>query len=100
LYVADTWNNRVRKIDLKTGVISYVAGTGEKSFSGDGGSATAAQCGGIYCIALDKPGKQLSLADLDNRRIRKVDLTTGVITTVAGNGQKGVPDDGADATTA
>jgi sugar lactone lactonase YvrE len=100
VFLADTWNNRVRKIDLKTGIITNVAGTGEKGFSGDGGSAFAAECGGIYCIALDKSGKQLYLADLDNRRIRKVDLTTGVITTVAGNGQKGVPQDGADAATA
>jgi sugar lactone lactonase YvrE len=100
VYLADTWNNRVRKIDLATGVIANVAGTGEKGFSGDGGSAVAAQCGGIYCIALDKAGKQLYLADLDNRRIRKVDLATGVITTVAGNGEKGVPQDGADAASA
>lgn len=100
LYIADTWNHRVRKIDRKTGVITNVAGTGEKGFAGDGGSATEALCSGIYCIAIDSAGKQLYLADLDNRRIRKVDLSTGVITTVAGNGTRGVPEDGADAVNA
>jgi hypothetical protein len=99
IYVADTWNNRVRKIDLKTGLISNVAGTGAKGFSGDGGPAVAAQCGGIYHAALDPAGKNLYLADLDNRRVRKVDLTTGIITTVAGNGERGVPADGANAST-
>lgn len=97
MYVADTWNHRVRKIDLKTGLITNVAGTDEKGFSGDGGSATAAQTGDIYCVALGPDGKQLYVADLGNKRIRKVDLTTGVITTVAGNGRQGVPQDGADA---
>lgn len=97
VYVADTWNNRVRAIDLKTGQIANVAGNGEKGFTGDGGDAAAAQCGGIYHASLDPAGKNLYLADLDNRRIRKVNLATGIITTVAGNGTKGVPQDGADA---
>jgi DNA-binding beta-propeller fold protein YncE len=97
VYVADTWNNCVRKIDAKTQVITTVAGTGEKGFSGDGGPATQAQCGGIYCLAFDSRYERLYLADLDNRRIRVVDLKTGIINTVAGNGQRGVPEDGADA---
>jgi sugar lactone lactonase YvrE len=97
VYVADTWNNRVRKIDARTGMISTVAGTGQKGFSGDGGPATKARFGGIYCVALGGAGKRLYLADLDNRRIRAVDLQTGVVTTVAGNGQRGTPTDGADA---
>jgi DNA-binding beta-propeller fold protein YncE len=97
LLVADTWNNRVRRIDGKTGVISAFAGTGEKGFGGDGGPAAQARFGGVYCAALDPRGKRLYLADLDNRRVRAIDLTTGVVTTVAGNGQKGVPADGAEA---
>jgi sugar lactone lactonase YvrE len=97
VYVADTWNNRVRKIDGRSGVITNIAGTGRKAFSGDGGPATQADFGGIYCIALDETAHTLHLADLDNRRIRRVDLTTGIVTTVAGNGQKGVPADGDDA---
>src|SRR5574341_1433082 len=56
LYVTDTWNNCVRRIELKTGVITTVAGTGEKGFSGDGGPATKAQFGGIYCLAFDAKG--------------------------------------------
>ena len=94
LYVADTWNNRVRKIDGKTGLITPLAGTGRKGFSGDGGDATRAEFGGIYCLALDEPHQRLYLADLDNRRVRLVDLKSGVVKTVAGDGRKGVPKDG------
>jgi DNA-binding beta-propeller fold protein YncE len=96
VYVADTWNNRVRKIDARTGRITTIAGTGQKGFSGDGGPAARAEFGGIYCLALDEEGKTLDLADLDNRRVRRIDLATGTVSTVAGNGQKGVPNDGDD----
>ena len=97
IYVTDTWNNRVRKIDGRSGVITVVAGTGRKGFSGDGGPATEADFGGIYCIALDEGGQTIDLADLDNRRVRRVNLRTGIVATVAGNGNKGVPSDGDDA---
>jgi sugar lactone lactonase YvrE len=97
LYLADTWNNRVRKLDHRTGVITTVIGTGQKGFSGDGGPAVKAQFGGIYCVAFNSGGDRLYLADLDNRRVRAVDLKTGIVSTVAGNGKKGVPADGADA---
>ena len=53
--------------------------------------------GGVYCVAFDPEKKNLFITDLDNRRIRKVDMTTKIVTTVAGNGQKGVPKDGAKA---
>ena len=56
IFVADTWNNRVRKIDARSGRITNVAGTGRKGFSGDGGPATQAEFGGIYCLALDEAG--------------------------------------------
>jgi DNA-binding beta-propeller fold protein YncE len=94
VFVADTWNNCVRRIDTKTGIVAPVAGTGQKGFSGDGGLATKAEFGGIYCASLNPDATKLYLADLDNRRIRVVDLKTGLVTTVAGNGQKGVPADG------
>jgi DNA-binding beta-propeller fold protein YncE len=97
VYVADTWNNRVRAIDPKTGMIRAFAGTGEKGFAGDGGPAAEAKFGGVYCIAFDPRGEQMYLADLDNRRIRAIDMKTGNVRTVAGNGQKGVPEDGAEA---
>jgi DNA-binding beta-propeller fold protein YncE len=95
LYVADTGNNCVRRIDLHTSIVTRVAGTGQKGFGGDGGRAEEAQFGGIYAIAFR--GRVLYVCDLDNRRIRAVDLRTGIVTTVAGNGQKGVPKDGEDA---
>jgi sugar lactone lactonase YvrE len=100
LYLTDTWNNRVRKIDLKTGSIAAFAGTGKKGYEGDGGPAARAHFGGIYCAALNPSGDRLYLADLDNRAIRAVDLKTGIVERVAGNGRKGVPRDGEDARTA
>ncbi len=100
IYVADTNNNKVRKIDAKTGIVSTFAGTAVKGFSGDGGPADKAQFGAIYCATFDFKGEKLYLADLDNRRIRVVDMKSGIVTTVAGNGKKGVPEDGADAVAA
>jgi DNA-binding beta-propeller fold protein YncE len=97
IFVADTMNNRIVKVDNRSGLLTVVAGTGEHGFSGDGGPAVKAKFGNIYCATLDPRGERLYLADLDNRRIRVVDLKTGVVTTVAGNGRKGVPEDGATA---
>ncbi len=95
LLLADTLNNRVRRYDPATGRVTAFAGTGEKGDAGDGGPAAQARFGGIYCVALDPAAKRLYLTDLDNRRIRAVELTSGVVSTVAGNGEKGVPEDGA-----
>ena len=98
LLVSDTQNHRVRKIDTRTGTITTLAGASlEPGFGGDGGPAAEARFSGIYCLAFDRPGTRLFLADLGNRRIRAVDLRTQVVTTVAGNGERGVPADGADA---
>jgi sugar lactone lactonase YvrE len=95
VYIADTWNNRVRRIDQKSGAISAFTGTGQKAYSGDDGPAITADCGGIYCIAFSPDAKTLYLADLDNRRVRAVDMASGIIRLIAGNGQRGVPADGA-----
>jgi hypothetical protein len=95
--VADSFNNRVCKIDGRNGRLTVIAGTGDKGFSGDGGPAVNAKFGNIYCASLDPSRERLYLADLDNRRIRVVDLQSGVVTTVAGNGQKGLPENGAEA---
>jgi sugar lactone lactonase YvrE len=95
LYVADTFNNVVRRIDLRTGIMNRVAGTGEKGFGGDGGPAVNAQFSGVFSIAFHDGA--LYVCDLGNRRIRRVDLQTGVVSTVAGNGEQGVPADGAPA---
>jgi len=92
--IADTWNHRVRRLDLKSGTIAPFAGTGAKGFSGDGGPASAAEFGDVYCLALTADGKTLYVADLDNRRIRAIAMETGVVSTVAGNGERGVPRDG------
>src|SRR5206468_51039 len=95
LYVADTWNNCGRLIALNTRIVTRLAGTGEKGCGGDGGPALQARFGGIYSIAF-RHGI-LYVCDLDNRRVRAVDLKTGIVTTVAGNGEKGVPRDGGEA---
>jgi DNA-binding beta-propeller fold protein YncE len=97
IYVADTENNQVRKIDARTGTVTAFAGTGRKGFSGDKGPAASADLGGVYCIAFNPNGERLYIADLDNRRIRSVDVGTGTIDTVAGNGERGVPPDGSQA---
>jgi len=95
--VSDTWNNRVLRINAKTSAATIIAGTGEKGFNGDGGPANQAKFGNIYCVALDPKSERMYLADLDNRRIRAVDLKTGTVSTIAGNGTKGIPKDGMEA---
>ena len=90
----------MRRIDAKTGKVFPFAGTGRKGFRGDGGPASAAEFGNVYCVAFDASRENIYLADLDNRRVRSVNLKTGIVTTVAGNGEKGVPRDGAEATQA
>jgi DNA-binding beta-propeller fold protein YncE len=97
MYVADTENHVIRRIDLGSGTISTVAGTGERGYSGDGGPALKAQFNGTYGLALDRSGQRLYVADLGNRRVRMVDLKSGTISTVAGTGTQGVPPDGAAA---
>lgn len=97
VYLADTFNQRVLAYDPEQQRITPFAGTGKKGFSGDGGPAIKAELGGIHCLAFDEKFSTMYMADLDNRRIRAVDMRTGVIRTVAGNGQKGVPADGAAA---
>lgn len=97
IYAADTWNNRVRRIDPKAGTIAAFAGTGKKASRGDGGPAIQADLGGIYCVAFSHDFTKLYLTDLDHRKIHFVDMKTGAIHLVAGNGKKGMPKDGADA---
>lgn len=94
IYIADSWNHAIRRIDPGTGTITTVAGTGQPGDSGDGGPATAAQFDFVMCITLNRAGDVLYIADLNNRRIRKLDLKTGLVHPVAGNGRKGVPADG------
>jgi sugar lactone lactonase YvrE len=86
LYIADTGNARIRKMDTN-GIITTVAGKGGYGFSGDGGAAINASFSLPFAVAVDAPGN-LYIADADNNRIRKVD-TNGIITTVAGGGSGG-----------
>jgi sugar lactone lactonase YvrE len=98
-YIADYYNNRIRKITAATGVISTVAGNGTAGYSGDGGAATSAEINGPGSVAVDSAGN-IYIADLNNNRIRKVTASTGIISTVAGNGTKGYTGDGGAATSA
>ena len=83
VYITDGGNHRIRKITRSNGTISTVVGTGSAGFSGDGGQATSAQLNAPSNIALDSVG-DLFVLDKDNERVRKVDVSTGIITTVAG----------------
>ncbi len=97
IYIADQNNNAIRKIN-SSGIITTVAGTGIASYSGDGGPATAANLNKPYAVDLDAAGN-LYIADTYNQRIRKIS-TTGIITTIAGNGTAGYTGDGGPATAA
>lgn len=85
LYVADQSNNRIRMIDLGTGVITTVAGTGTATFNGDGRHATEAALAGPSGLTIGTDGR-LYIADTFNGRIRAVDPATGMIETVVGDG--------------
>ncbi|MDA0745380.1 MAG: FG-GAP-like repeat-containing protein [bacterium] len=98
-YIADAFNNRIRRVDAQTGLITTVAGTGSAGFSGDGGPATEAQLSTPQSVAVDANGN-LYIADSGNRRIRRVDAATGTITTIAGTGILGFSGDGGPATDA
>jgi sugar lactone lactonase YvrE len=88
IYIADTGNQRVRKVSATNGRIYTIAGNGTAGFSGDEGPATAAQLDDPWDVAVD-PAGNIYIADLNNQRIRKVSAATGIITTVAGIGSYG-----------
>ncbi len=97
LYIVDFYNHRIRKMDT-SGIITTVAGTGTRGYSGDGGAATSAQLNYPCAVAVDAAGN-LYISDSGNYRIRKVD-TSGTITTVAGAGTYGYSGDEGAATLA
>jgi len=74
LYIADSGNNRVRRVNLATGTITTFAGTGEGGYGGDGGPATAARLNNPYGVAVDPGNQYLYIADTGNNRVRRVDL--------------------------
>jgi hypothetical protein len=94
VYISDTNNNRVRKVSA-SGIITTIAGTGTASFGGDGGAATSAYINGAIQISMDTSGN-LYIADQSNHRIRKVN-SSGIISTIAGNGVNGYSGDGGPA---
>ena len=100
VYFSDYFNNRVRRIDAITGVITTIAGTGTAGFSGDGGLAVNAELNAPGGIAFDSVGN-LYIGDSSNNRVRVVNLTTGIITTYAGSSSTpGYSGDGGPATSA
>jgi serine/threonine-protein kinase len=86
LYIADTANERIRFIDPVSGDIDTIAGTGTAGFAGDGGPAIDAQLSGVQAIAISPDASALFIADTGNGRLRRLDLASGVIETVAGSG--------------
>lgn len=92
LFISDTGNQRIRRIDLTAGTISTIAGTGEYGFGGDGGLATMARLNAPEDLELGPDGR-LWVADTNNHRIRAIDLTTGLITTEVGTGTRGFAGD-------
>lgn len=94
LYFVEMQNHAVRRIDVKTGAIELIAGSGEQGFGGDGGPATAAKLNRPHSIALDHNGS-LYICDIGNHRIRQVDLESKTIRTFSGTGERQPTPDGA-----
>jgi hypothetical protein len=99
LYVVDQSNQRIRKIDMSTRMVSTIAGTGAQGFSGDDGPALDAE---LHFQAGSNPepsggiayaDNKLYIADTENNRIRRIDLATGIISTIAGTGEAGYAGD-------
>jgi sugar lactone lactonase YvrE len=86
LYIDDAFNQKIRWVDVETNVIDRLAGTGTAGFSGDGGPALEAEISTPQAIAVDVDGTELLIADSANVRLRRVDLITGQIDTIAGTG--------------
>ncbi len=121
VYIADTGNNRIRKVTISTGIITTIVGTGTASYSGDNGAATSATINNPLEAVLDASGTILChnitqlltfpftvllplgnmyIADTYNHRIRKVTVLTDIITTIAGTGTGSYSGDNGAATSA
>jgi DNA-binding beta-propeller fold protein YncE len=99
LYICEIDNHRIRRLDLKTGRISTVAGSGERGYAGDGGPALEASLNQPYEVRFDKVGN-MYFVEMQNHIVRKVDAKTKMISTLAGTGQAGFSGDGGLATRA
>jgi sugar lactone lactonase YvrE len=99
LYWCDIGNHVIRRLNLKTGAIDTVAGTGEKGQSGEGGLATKALLNEPYELRFDRQGN-LFFVDMQNHMVQRIDRRSGIISRVAGTGQPGFSGDGGAATEA
>jgi len=104
VYIADAGNNRIRKVDVSSGIITTIAGSGPTGISGgaydgDSGPSTNARLNGPSGVCLDKSGN-IYIADYANNVVRKVDAVTSIITTIAGTGASGYSGDSNPATDA
>ena len=93
MYFGQAKGHSVRRVDATNGVISTVAGTGVEGYSGDGGPALQASVNQIYSLCVDTNG-DIYVVDRLNAAVRKITAATGIITTVAGNGEPGYGGDG------
>jgi len=117
VYIADCYSCYVRKVTVSTGIITTIAGNGGYTYSGDGGQATSAALNSPYGIAVDASGRHffslfsslsngylspgnVYIGDRINNRVRKVTVSTGIITTIAGTGSYGYSGDNLAATSA
>ncbi|MEZ5362984.1 MAG: hypothetical protein R2748_11755 [Bryobacterales bacterium] len=98
LFIADQSNHRIRRVDAATGIITTIAGNGSAEFSGDGGPATSAGLNRPQDVVLR--GDSLYIADSANRRVRRISLSSGAISTFAGTGSLGSGGDGGPAASA
>src|SRR6185436_8991138 len=99
LYFCEIGNHRVRRLDLKTGLISTAAGSGRKGYAGDGGPALAADLNEPYEVTFDTRGNMV-FVEMQNHVVRRVDAKSGIISTIAGTGMPGFSGDGGAASAA
>jgi streptogramin lyase len=99
LYICEIVNHCIRRVDERTGIITTVAGSGKRGYSGDGGPALKALCDEPYEVRFDGQG-HMYFVEMKNHVVRKVDMQTGLISTVAGTGMAGFAGDGGPATLA
>lgn len=99
LYIADTRNHAIRVVRQATGIVTTIAGSGEEGFAGDGETGAAVRFRQPHSVVLDGQGGLL-VADTLNHRLRRIDLQTGIVSTVSGTGERRLPGDGEPAATA
>ncbi|SVB86240.1 uncharacterized protein METZ01_LOCUS239094, partial [marine metagenome] len=99
IYVGDSGAGRIRRIDATTGIIETIAGTGTPGYGGDKGRSKSAQVGFIRAMRFDGQGN-LYFLDQTHHVIRRIDVESGIITTIAGTGEAGFSPDGTDAAAA